>query len=366
MTNITAARLPATGSARPAPTAGRIDIVVPVYNEDAALEDSIRRLHAFLSDELPYAWRIVIADNASTDATLAVARALAFELDHIDRPAPGPQGPRPGAAGRLDGERRRRALLHGRRPVDRPARAAAARLAADLRPQRGGDRQPAGAGLPGRPRAPSASSSPAPTTGCCASACAPGSPTPSAGSRRSAPTPPAGCCPRSRTRAGSSTPSCWCSPSAAGCGSTRSPVDWIDDPDSRVDIVSTALTDLRGVIRLRLRRRGPSLPGDRASCRRSPTRCSTSCCAARWAPAAPTRWHWRSPRSPTRRPTAASPSGSAGRAGLVAPARRRRGRLPDRARADRRRARLCSARSTGTPPGCWRSRCWWWRARWRR
>jgi putative flippase GtrA len=28
------------------------------------------------------------------------------------------------------------------------------------------------------------------------------------------------------------------------------PVDWVDDPDSRVDIVSTALTDLRGVARL--------------------------------------------------------------------------------------------------------------------
>ena len=28
------------------------------------------------------------------------------------------------------------------------------------------------------------------------------------------------------------------------------PVDWVDDPDSRVDIVSTALADLRGVARL--------------------------------------------------------------------------------------------------------------------
>ncbi|HEX4009671.1 MAG TPA: glycosyltransferase [Solirubrobacteraceae bacterium] len=68
----------------------RIDVVVPVYNEEAGLEDSIRRLHAFLSDELPYAWRIVIADNASTDQTLAIARALAFELErttvlHLDR-----------------------------------------------------------------------------------------------------------------------------------------------------------------------------------------------------------------------------------------------------------------------------------------
>jgi len=28
------------------------------------------------------------------------------------------------------------------------------------------------------------------------------------------------------------------------------PVDWVDDPDSRVDIVETAVTDLRGVLRL--------------------------------------------------------------------------------------------------------------------
>ena len=28
------------------------------------------------------------------------------------------------------------------------------------------------------------------------------------------------------------------------------PVDWVDDPDSRVDIVATALADLRGVARL--------------------------------------------------------------------------------------------------------------------
>jgi glycosyltransferase involved in cell wall biosynthesis len=59
-----------------------IDIVVPVYNEEAGLERSIRRLHDFLSAEMPFAWRIVIADNASTDATLALARSIAFELPH--------------------------------------------------------------------------------------------------------------------------------------------------------------------------------------------------------------------------------------------------------------------------------------------
>ena len=42
---------------------------------------------------------------------------------------------------------------------------------------------------------------------------APASPTPSAASRRSAATWPARCCRWSRTTRGSSTPSCWCSPS---------------------------------------------------------------------------------------------------------------------------------------------------------
>jgi hypothetical protein len=68
---------------RAAPRGPRIDIVVPVYNEELALETSVRRLHEFLSGEMPYAWRIVIADNASSDATLAVARTLAVELDHV-------------------------------------------------------------------------------------------------------------------------------------------------------------------------------------------------------------------------------------------------------------------------------------------
>ena len=57
-------------------------------------------------------------------------------------------------------------------------------------------------------------------------------------------------CPRSRTTAGSSTPSCSCSPSTTACASTRSPVDWVDDPDSRVQIVRTALGDLKGMARM--------------------------------------------------------------------------------------------------------------------
>jgi len=67
-----------------------VEIVVPVYNEERALPGCIRTLHAWLRDELPFPWRITIADNASVDRTLAVARELADELPqvtvvHLDR-----------------------------------------------------------------------------------------------------------------------------------------------------------------------------------------------------------------------------------------------------------------------------------------
>ena len=60
-----------------------LDIVIPVYNEEADLDACVRRLHRFLSAEVPYSARITIADNASTDATLAVAYKVALELDGI-------------------------------------------------------------------------------------------------------------------------------------------------------------------------------------------------------------------------------------------------------------------------------------------
>jgi glycosyltransferase involved in cell wall biosynthesis len=61
-----------------------VEVVVPVFNEQAALERSVRRLHRFLTAELPFSWRIVIADNASTDATPAIARALAAQLHGVE------------------------------------------------------------------------------------------------------------------------------------------------------------------------------------------------------------------------------------------------------------------------------------------
>jgi Glycosyltransferases involved in cell wall biogenesis len=55
----------------------RVDVVIPVYNEEKALPRSIPELRGFLSGpDFPYEWRIVIADNASIDDTPAVGRGL--------------------------------------------------------------------------------------------------------------------------------------------------------------------------------------------------------------------------------------------------------------------------------------------------
>jgi putative flippase GtrA len=60
-----------------------LDVVIPVFNEEADLEPCVRRLYAHLERELPYAYRITIADNASTDDTPQVAARLAAELPEV-------------------------------------------------------------------------------------------------------------------------------------------------------------------------------------------------------------------------------------------------------------------------------------------
>jgi putative flippase GtrA len=60
-----------------------LDVVVPVYNEQVDLVPSVERLHAFLATELPLPARITVADNASTDATWALATDLAERLPGV-------------------------------------------------------------------------------------------------------------------------------------------------------------------------------------------------------------------------------------------------------------------------------------------
>jgi putative flippase GtrA len=61
-----------------------IEVAVPVHNEEKVLEGSIRRLHAYLAGTLPYRFLITIADNASTDRTWEVAQNLAREIPEVE------------------------------------------------------------------------------------------------------------------------------------------------------------------------------------------------------------------------------------------------------------------------------------------
>jgi glycosyltransferase involved in cell wall biosynthesis len=63
--------------------AADVEIVVPVYNEEAGLERSVRRLHEYLSTRFPLSWVVTIADNASRDRTWAIASRLAHELEAV-------------------------------------------------------------------------------------------------------------------------------------------------------------------------------------------------------------------------------------------------------------------------------------------
>lgn len=65
------------------PTAGPLpvlDVTIPVHNEERDLEPCVRRLHRHLTESFPYPFRITIADNASTDRTAQVAAALVDAL----------------------------------------------------------------------------------------------------------------------------------------------------------------------------------------------------------------------------------------------------------------------------------------------
>ena len=60
-----------------------VDIVVPVYNEAAQLRASVGALRSYLDTSFPFATTITIADNASTDGTWPIARQLAETLPDV-------------------------------------------------------------------------------------------------------------------------------------------------------------------------------------------------------------------------------------------------------------------------------------------
>jgi putative flippase GtrA len=60
-----------------------VDLVIPVFNEEHILEASITRLRAFLNESFPFDTVIRIIDNASTDGTWEAATRLAADMSGV-------------------------------------------------------------------------------------------------------------------------------------------------------------------------------------------------------------------------------------------------------------------------------------------
>lgn len=60
-----------------------LDVVIPVHNEQETLAASVLAVYRHLQEQFAYPFRLTIADNASSDATLTVARRLEQELPAV-------------------------------------------------------------------------------------------------------------------------------------------------------------------------------------------------------------------------------------------------------------------------------------------
>ena len=60
-----------------------VNITIPVYNEENAIVHCIEVLRDFLTKNVNFKWNILIADNASTDATLDIAKELAKKYSDV-------------------------------------------------------------------------------------------------------------------------------------------------------------------------------------------------------------------------------------------------------------------------------------------
>ncbi len=60
-----------------------LDVVIPVLNEEAAIQPSTERLREFLLESVPHRCRVVIVDNGSTDKTKELGEMLAARYDDV-------------------------------------------------------------------------------------------------------------------------------------------------------------------------------------------------------------------------------------------------------------------------------------------
>jgi glycosyltransferase involved in cell wall biosynthesis len=66
------------------PARAAVEIVIPVHNEERVLAQSVRTLRSYMRANYTFPFRITIADNASTDRTFVLAEALCREFEEVD------------------------------------------------------------------------------------------------------------------------------------------------------------------------------------------------------------------------------------------------------------------------------------------
>ena len=64
--------------------ATRVDVVIPCYNEVTVLEQSVLTTLALFEQNTQYDWRLVIADNGSNDGTSELARDLDARFERVN------------------------------------------------------------------------------------------------------------------------------------------------------------------------------------------------------------------------------------------------------------------------------------------
>jgi glycosyltransferase involved in cell wall biosynthesis len=249
------------GPAVPAPV---LEVVVPVYNEQRSLERCVRTLHAHLRAEFPMPFRITIADNASTDATWVIARALGVEFDEVE-------------VLHLDGKGRGRALdaAWSRSPADVLCYVDVD-LSTDLKALARGARVVRGRKREVISRCYNLILSTFLRARFSDAQC---------GFKAIRADAAAELLPLVRDRSWFFDTELLVLAERAGLRIHEVPVDWVDDPDSRVDIVRTSIDDLRGCVRMKRALLFHRLPLDGIAERlgRSPARAAVAVAASRSA-----------------------------------------------------------------------------------
>jgi glycosyltransferase involved in cell wall biosynthesis len=61
-----------------------VDVVIPVLNEAHVLEKSVQTVRAYLQEQFSYSWKILIVDNGSTDGTGELAEKLSRQYSNVE------------------------------------------------------------------------------------------------------------------------------------------------------------------------------------------------------------------------------------------------------------------------------------------